>query len=632
MSFKLRKDPGILTPYRDNNDNNRRIIEKTITFNNAAPSSTIETQTIEILAKNWENETFTTLTTTSARVHFPNTQRARKQDEPYDLSTDGGFTSASGRKYTQAAVNNIKVFTRSTPSTLIDPLSTVADVSAKDNTGVEVFKSKTKTPFRPMPGKRLVDTVASIKLTSPDASNYQYIEIENPDMTIGSATDRQFSISIWFYLNSAKETILLTKGIITQEYELKINSDMKLQFKAYDSVGGRHQIISDSAIETNKWQHVVLSSKGNDWSSPTALTNKFYNLYINKSLDSDYTITCLSYDAAGTRTTGEYVFVGYNDAGADNNFDGLIAEVAMWQDYFLKKKEVVAIYDSATKNRVGMDTSETDAFRQGVSVTTNRYKNSSILYKMSSNNQRNIGRPDHYVEQREFGQPMNYEGNVPFEDIKGRHRPYNLSTKTILSTETVQYPVVYNNNILEPTRYNGVLEPFDIRETVVNNSADSPWQAHRISGDVSGANSSPEFGTIFISNDIKRTEDQLKSGNIMLNADCYFDDSEQAFDPVTNSAFTDASDSVYLRTLEKITFPVPGFSSDVPQTEVLFDDTIDLTTNSLITETESITSTLMALPDSSRSNYLIKSAPSGFTYDNNPEGTDSLAYGGLLRK
>jgi hypothetical protein len=543
----------------------------------------------------------------------------------------------------------------------------------KDETSATVFTANANIPFLATPGKKMNDDFTSVSLTSPDSTTYQYIEIENDAVTIGSTTDRRFSISMWFYLNNEKETILLTKGVTTQEYELKINSDMKIEFKTYDASGNTYVITSDLDIEPNKWMHVVLSSMGNDWSSSDALTNNFYKLYIDKTIDKNYSITCSTYDATGTRTTAEHVFVGYNDAGDDNNFDGLIAEVAIWQDYYLKKKEVVAIYDSATKSLTKMDTSETDAFRQGVSVTTDRYKNESILYKMSSNNQRNIGRPDHYVEQREFGQPVNYEGNVPFEDIKGRHRPYNLDTNMLLSTETVQYPVVYNNNILEPTRNNGVLEPLAIRETILNNSADAPWQAHRISGEICGGNSNPEFGTILISNDIKRIEDQQKTGNIMINDDCYFDASEQAFAPVTNSAYITIDDYVdeiiaqlesiygeslagfidavnntkwidsgspgesryprpYLRTLETITFPVPGFSSDVPQTEVLFDDTVDLTTNELITETETISSLLTALPDSSRSNHLIKSAPSGFIYGNNPEGTDSLAFGGLLRK
>lgn len=665
MAYKLKNDPGVLTPYKDDNSNDRRIVKRVTTTSTdvTVPSVThTETQTVEVLDKTlfpgfttWSLETIS-----SAIVRFPNTQREIKQDEPYDLTAE--FNSASGRRYTKTASDNLKVYTRSTPSSLVDTLNTVG---AKDETTAPVFAANTKIPFIAAPGKKMDSDVVSLGLTSPDATSYQYVEIENDAVTIGATTDKQFSVSMWFYLNNEKETILLTKGVTVQEYELKINSDMKIEFKSYDASAQPYVITSDLPVETNKWMHVVLSSRGNDWSDSDALTNKFYRLYINKTIDRNYSITCPAYDVTGTRTTTEHVFVGSNKAGGDNNFDGLIAEVAIWQDYFLKKKEVVAIYDSATKSRVKMDTSETDAFRQGVSVTTEKYRNESILFRMSSNNQRNIGRPDHYVEQREFGQPVNYEGNVPFNDIEGRYTPYDLATNMLLSNETVQYPIVYENNIIEPIRNNGVLEPLSIRETVLNNSADSPWQAHKISGDISGANSSPEFGTIFISNDIKRTEDQLKTGNIMLNADCYFDDSEQAFDPVTNSAYISLEDYVadrtayygvflerihyalwlekgspgeshyprpYLRTLEKITFKVPGFSSDVPQTEVLFDDTVDLTTNSLITETESITGTSMALPDSSRSNYLIKSAPSGFTYDNNPEGTDSLAFGGLLRK
>ena len=666
MAYSLKKDPGILTPYSDNNDNNRRIIEKTITFNNSSPSSTIETQTVEILGTNGgAGGTLRTNTITSARVHFPNTQRKRKQDEPYELTES---FSKTGRQYTQLASKNLKVYTRSSASSISDPLNTV---NSKDQLGAPDFTANTNIPFLAAPGKKMNEDVASVKLTSPDASSYKYIEIVNTtgsNIGSGTSTDKQFSISMWFYLNNEKETILLSKGtLLDQEYELKINPDMKIEFKTIedDAAAKTYVITSALAVEANKWQHVVLSSIGNDWTASDAFTNKFYRLYINKAIDKNYSIAHTTYAVTGTFVGPGNVFVGSNKSGDDNNIDGLIAEVAIWQDYYLKKKEVVAIYNSATKNLAKMDTSAFDAFRQGVSVTTDKYKNDSILYKLSSNNQRNIGRPDHYVEQREYGQPINYEGNVPFADIEGRHSPYDLTTHTILSTETVQYPVVYDNNILEPIRNNGILEPLAIRETILNNSADSPWQAHRVSGEISGANSNPEFGTIFVSNDIKRTEDQQKLENVMINDDGYFDASEQAFAPVTNSDYISLTDYVafisgtytfgenlsnyinwinagspgeshyprpYLRTLEKITFPVPGFSSDVPQTEVLFDDTIDLTTNSLITETEALTGTLMALPDSSRSNYLIKSATSGFTYDNNPEGTDSLAFGGLLRK
>ena len=625
MAYTLRNDPGVLTPYEDDNSNNRRVVTSATEAKAKEPSDTLESQTIEITAKNYlisgDIDSVDTNEITSALVRFPNTQRLRKQDEPYELTES---FSKTGRQYTQLASKNLKVYTRSSTSSISDPLNTV---NAKDQLGAPDFTANTNIPFLAAPGKKMNEDVASVKLTSPDASSYQYIEIVNTtesNIGSGTSTDKQFSISMWFYLNNEKETILLSKGtLLDQEYELKINPDMKIEFKTIedDAAAKTYVITSALAVEANKWQHVVLSSIGNDWTASDAFTNKFYRLYINKAIDKNYSIAHTTYAVTGTFVGPGNVFVGSNKSGDDNNIDGLIAEVAIWQDYYLKKKEVVAIYNSATKNLAKMDTSAFDAFRQGVSVTTDKYKNDSILYKLSSNNQRNIGRPDHYVEQREYGQPINYEGNVPFADIEGRHSPYDLTTHTILSTETVQYPVVYDNNILEPIRNNGILEPLAIRETILNNSADSPWQAHRVSGEISGANSNPEFGTIFVSNDIKRTEDQQKLENVMINDDGYFDASEQAFDPVFDTA-----------TSTTITFNVPGFSSDVPQTEVLFDDTIDLTTNSLITETEALTGILMALPDSSRSNYLIKSAHSGFTYDNNPEGTDSLAFGGLLRK
>ena len=619
MAYKLRDDPGILTPYEDDSSNNRRVVSRVTETKTGEPSSTIETQTIEITAKKYgiPTTTFDTSEITSALVRFPNTQRIRKQDEPYELTEE---FSKSGRRYTKIASRNLKVYTRSSTSVISDTLNVV---SAKDQAGATVFTANSNIPFLAAPGKKMNKTVASVDLTSPDASLYQYIEIVNSSVTIGSTTDKQFSISMWFYLNSNKETILLTKGAsATQEYELKINSDMKIEFKTVDASANTYVITSSIAVESNKWQHIVISSAGNNWSSSGALTNKFYRLYLNKTIDKNYSIVCSSYGTAGTRITAENVFVGSNKSGSNNNIDGLIAEVAIWQDYYLKKKEVVAIYDSATKNLSKTDTSATDAFRQGVSVTTNKYKHESLLFKLSSNNQRNINRPDHYVEQREFGQPSNYEGNIPFNDIEGRFKPYDLTTHTILSTETVQYPVVYDNNILESDRNNGVLEPLSIREAILNNSIDSPWQAHRVSGEISGGNSNPEFGSILVSNDIKRTEDQQKIENVMINDDSYFDASEQAFDPVFDSA-----------TSTTITFNVPGYSSDVPQTEVLFNDTAVIEISTLISEAEALINIASALPDSSRSNYLIKSATSGFVYDGvSITGTDSLAFGGLLRK
>jgi hypothetical protein len=75
-------------------------------------------------------------------------------------------------------------------------------------------------------------------------------------------------------------------------------------------------------------------------------------------------------------------------------------------------------------------------------------------------------------------------------------------------------------------------------------------------------------------------------------------------------------------------FPVPGFLSDVPQQEIIFDDTVDLTANDELSDAYN---TIMYDRDRDRFNQEIKSATSGFVYSNNPEGTDSLAFGGLLR-
>jgi len=624
MAYTIRKDPGVLVPYEDDTGENKRTVSRIEESFSVASLTSDEYSDFETQTKTITNKQVLTSgialsydEITSADVVFPNTQRKRKQDEPYDLTK--AFKTKNKKIYSRSAAAALKLLTRVSGTTV----SGIDTTTTHTETGASFFYTSTDIPFLPAPGKRMNEDVRSIIVSSPDATKYQYIKTDSPSLTIGAATDKQFSISVWFYLNSEKETILVTKGLTTgtQEYELKVNSDMTISFKTIDTSLNSYIITSSLSVTPNIWNHVVISSTGNDWTDVDALTKTFYKLYINKSIDKGFSTAVAAYDATGTQTSAELLYVGHNGSGDDNNIDGLIAEVAIWTDYYLKKREVAAIYDAATKSLMKMDTTSVDPFRQGVSVTTNKYKNESLLYKLSSNNQRNVNYPDHFVAQREFGQPFGFDGDVPFNDVEGRFSTYDLTTMEILDTNTVQYPVIYDNNIVEPKRENGVLEPLAIRETVFNNSVDSPFQAHRISGELCGGNSNPEFGTIFITNDIKRKEDQQKIENVMINSDCYFDAEEKAFDSVYDEA-----------TLKYITFSVPGFVSDVPQEEVTFDDTIDLTANELITETESITSLLMSSPDSSRSNYLIKSAQSGFIYGNNPEGTDSLAYGGLLRK
>ncbi len=143
MAYTLRKDPGILTPYADDNDNNRRIVGRVASFYYPSPGvTTNETQTLQFSHKEQNTNDYVYTEIDSATVHFPNTQRARKQDEPYELTSK--FNSASGRLYTKFAKRNIQVYTRSKTASLEDPLNVI---SVKDETSATVFTANANIPF-----------------------------------------------------------------------------------------------------------------------------------------------------------------------------------------------------------------------------------------------------------------------------------------------------------------------------------------------------------------------------------------------------------------------------------------------------------------------------------------------------
>jgi len=236
-----------------------------------------------------------------------------------------------------------------------------------------------------------------------------------------------------------------------------------------------------------------------------------------------------------------------------------------------------------------IDTSKILRFRQGISVQLQDQKYSEALTPKISSGQQRGKQPDHYIEEREFGQPKYHLDDKKYLDINGRFDPIAF----LGGNWAIQYPIVFHESLVDPARFDGVIEPLTIRNTIGNLSIDSPFHPHSFRGDLQAGNTSREFGSSVITGDITTLEAEV--------SDPFFDAQEKILEVA-----------------------VPGYNSDVAKIQNAFNDH----------EGQVANDELNTSYDRNRQRYdhNTKSSVSGFIYGNNPEGTDSLAFGGLLKK
>jgi hypothetical protein len=587
MAYDKRQDPGELTPFSDN-----------------------------VMFRNLNNSSGTSVT-----INFPNTPRKKREVELYDLSKN--FHSITGYDYTSSV--SLLTCIRFNETEAHDAISTNA-----------ITQPTSFLPLKSIPFIAPTGAVFSTQINScnflGDSSTVTTIDDNSsaPDNTIFSpgALGSVFSFSFWIYIDEIAEQPIFQKE---DEFILSLSADGTLVFTMSDNGSESIVVTSSVAISTKKWVHIVLNSSS-AWT--TAIDNSIVKLFINKIRDenlnfevsSGWSIIAPPYPSP--ITIGEAIFSTY--------FTGMIAEFAMWSTR-LDETEIIAIYDSSSGLSNKMDTAAIDEFRQGVSILTNKHKYSSMLFKLSSGQQRRNGHPDHYVEQREFGQPKAHLDGMAFNDIEGKFVPYVWDApgdiQIINNTDTQQYPVVYVENLVDPSRFDGVIEPLTIRYAVTNNAIDSPFHAHDIRGDVMGGNGNQFQGADLIINDIKLKE------NIKQDAQKYVDDERGggAAPIINDNPFYDANERTEK---DGVVVAKPGFVSDTRNTDVTFNDTqriIAITIAGDDPDPAVTTDDFMIEIDnaSGRQRYtdLIKSAQSGFVYSNNAKlGTDSLAFGGLTRK
>ena len=279
----------------------------------------------------------------------------------------------------------------------------------------------------------------------------------------------------------------------------------------------------------------------------------------------------------------------------------------------------------------GMKTAKIDIYRQGVSITSRRYiRRDSPSTVNVSGQTATIGslpvltsngmdgetlEEIHAIEVRDFGQPKLFVDHEPFEDMASMKIHTRISSDItsayggaiayLNDTNQQLYPVILSNVSMKyPDQMDGVIEPFPIREVISNRSAETPFVAHRVRADILDGNIEESYGSDRVTQIMSVT-------------------ASQQIDPFIDSAEIAMADG------GTFTLFAPGFTSDLQRILPPF-----LDRGSPGAEGKERFCKILVGTGSLRDLGLIdshhKSAGSGFTYGNNPEGTDSLAFGGLL--
>ena len=210
-----------------------------------------------------------------------------------------------------------------------------------------------------------------------------------------------------------------------------------------------------------------------------------------------------------------------------------------------------------------------------------------------------------------FGQPKHFNPDVPFDDI-----PQFFASAFInydADDKYAMYPIILGSVAeIDPHTMDGAIEPLDIRDVVTLSSIDAPDAAHRISGDLMAGDSDINDA----SSQIVQIYDFRTPSEVVpfIDYPAYFGqgDDFRYFTRLPGVISTD---------MAKI-FPF----RDAPMRARVFDGLEGGGISSLMNGDLAMMGSAEAMLGENQ-----VSAQAGFVYDNNPLGTDSLAFGGLKK-
>lgn len=291
-------------------------------------------------------------------------------------------------------------------------------------------------------------------------------------------------------------------------------------------------------------------------------------------------------------------------------------------------------------NSSSINTSEIDAFRQGVEITQN--KHTLGFFKISA------GTPGHIIKPVCFGEnaDISIVSTKYFVEIS----KFDAVEYVLLPTSELREKMISGREetLTREQAYNGVIEPLTIRavEGFMSTEAQMPFQLHAIKGELSTGNASQ----LTTAADQILTVDEVPKKLVAINAargfvqgNIGFENKSPFYDRAHANALPPGSGSI--SGMVKKTLPINGsvkyFLTDLsgsnifPNTIFPFDDSqvylqkLGITTSTHGADMISVFTTMTG----STGNYVPpghKSATTGFVFDNTgASGVDSIAFGGL---
>jgi len=250
-------------------------------------------------------------------------------------------------------------------------------------------------------------------------------------------------------------------------------------------------------------------------------------------------------------------------------------------------------------NTSSISTTEIDAYRQGVELTQQKHYDAGIC-------KIHAGTPGHVLLKNQFGMDKNFMQNPSFEELDYFDPVFYIRaqhSESPLLFDVITFPIITgDNDQLENYYFNGIIEPFPIREVASFFSTEVPFAARSIRGSFISGNE-----------DITRASEQILTVDV--------------FEP-TNEQVN------YLDLVDMIggTIPMNGFFRYDKSSLTPFTDARYIRNEQIATTYSSELNSALSVMTGSTDNYINfkqKSSTSGWVYNNTPIGTDSLAFGGM---
>lgn len=275
----------------------------------------------------------------------------------------------------------------------------------------------------------------------------------------------------------------------------------------------------------------------------------------------------------------------------------------------------VSLSKKSRQNKSGILNTTLENLFQGIDIRN--FRQARGLFKITA------GTPGHLIEPMTYGLNESYSltENDYFQDIN-LFRPIEFidaQIKNVPIESVVTFPIVTSDsNQAENYILNGVIEPFPIRSVISYFSINFPFEPHGIS--VNFINGNP-----YLRSSTDQIEPVQKFNSNHVNKKIYYDVSEK---------FSLSNDEGNVTI--QIGPDMPFMSFDENQLPPFIDEIYSR--GDVLLSTRAYEPDLLSVINSMKSEdstYLRMnefSGRTGFLYDNNSQGVDSIAYGGLVRR